>query len=91
MPQRSSAAPGWFVKVVNEVIKGLDRVAAYLDDGIVFDADPSRHVANMKDFFLNLPKHILSFPLQRLPSVPRMRMSLITPPLPPASCRMHKR
>ena len=31
MPQGSSAAPGEFVKVINEVIKGLDRVAAYLD------------------------------------------------------------
>ena len=56
MPQGSSAAPGWFVKVINEVIKGLDRFAAYLDDTIVFDADPSLHVANMK-FFLRLRKH----------------------------------
>ena len=44
MSQASSAAPGWFVKAINEVIKGLDRVAAYLDDVIVFDADPSIHV-----------------------------------------------
>ena len=28
MSQGSSAAPGWFVKVINEVIKGLDRVAS---------------------------------------------------------------
>ena len=40
MPQGSSEAPGGFVKVINEVIKGLDRVAAYLDDVIVFDAIP---------------------------------------------------
>ena len=59
MPQRCSAAPAWFVKVINEVIKGLDRVAAYLDDVIVFDADPSRHVANTKDLFLRLRKHNL--------------------------------
>ena len=56
MPQGSSSAPGWFVKVINEVIKGLDRFAAYLDDTIVFDADLSLHVANMK-FFLRLRKH----------------------------------
>ena len=59
MPQGSSAAQGWFVKVINEVIKGLDRVAAYLDDVIVFDADPPLHVTNMKDFFLRLRKHNL--------------------------------
>ena len=55
--QGRSADPGWFVKVTNEVIKGLDRVAAYLDDVIVFDADPSLHVTNMKEFFLRLRKH----------------------------------
>ena len=56
-PQGSSVSPGCFVKVINEVIKGLDRVAAYLDDVIVFEADPSLHVANMKEFFLRLGKH----------------------------------
>ena len=35
MPQGSSTVPGGFVKVINEVTKGLDRVAAYLDDVIV--------------------------------------------------------
>ena len=60
MSQGSSAAPGWFVKVINEVIKGLDRVAAYLDDVIVFDVDPSLHVASMKEFFLRLRKHNLN-------------------------------
>ena len=59
MPQGSSATPGWFVKVINEVIKGLDRVAAYLDDVIVFDADSSLHVANMIFFFLRLRQHNL--------------------------------
>ena len=28
MAQGSSAGPGWFVKVINEVVKGLDRVVA---------------------------------------------------------------
>ena len=40
MPQDSSALPGWFVKVINEVIKGLKQVVAYLDNVIVFDSDP---------------------------------------------------
>ena len=52
MPQGRSAAPGWFVKVINEVINGLDRVAVYLDDVIAFDADPSLHVVNMNESFL---------------------------------------
>ena len=41
MPQGSSASPGWLVKVINEVIKGSNQVAAYLDDVIVYDSDPS--------------------------------------------------
>ena len=45
--QGSSAPPSWFVKVIGEVIKGLKRVAAYLDDIIVFDPDPTDHVANI--------------------------------------------
>ena len=42
MPQRSSALPGWFVKVVNEVIKDLEQVAAYFDD--VIGSDPIAYV-----------------------------------------------
>lgn len=49
MPEGSSAGPGWFVKIINEVIGGLGRVAAHLDDVIVFDTDPSLHVANMNE------------------------------------------
>ena len=48
MPQGSSASPGWFVKVINEVIEGLEQVAAYLDDVIVFDSDPTAHVDTMR-------------------------------------------
>ena len=47
MSQGSNAAPGWFVKVINEVIKGLANMAAYLDDVIVFDSDPSTHVLSL--------------------------------------------
>lgn len=48
MPHGSSATPGWFVKVITEAIKGLDRVAAYLDNDIVFEANPSLQITNMK-------------------------------------------
>ena len=59
MPQGSSAAPGWFVKVINEVIKGLPNVAAHLDDVTVFDPDPASHALNIKEFFKQLTKHNL--------------------------------
>ena len=44
--QGSSAVPESFVKVINEVIRGLNRVAAYLHDVIVVDADLPPHAAN---------------------------------------------
>ena len=48
MPQGSSASPGWFVKVINEVIKHFKQVAAYLDDVIVFESDPIAHVQTIR-------------------------------------------
>ena len=51
MPQASRASPGWFDKVFNEVIKGLEQVAAYLDDVIVFDSDPTAHVKTIRALF----------------------------------------
>ena len=62
MPRGSSAAPGWFVKGINEVIEGLERVAAYLDDIIVDDADPAAHTANIRDRFERLRQHSLNLP-----------------------------
>ena len=59
MPQGSSGAPGWFVKVINEAIKSLVIVAAYLDDVIVFDPDPSAHVLTITRLFKQLRKHNL--------------------------------
>ena len=47
MPQGSNASTGWLVKIINEVIKGLEQVAAYLDDVIVSDSDPTAHVKTM--------------------------------------------
>ena len=57
MPQSSSGSPGWFVKVINEVIKGLKQVAAYLDDVIVFDSDPIAHVQTIRSLFERLREH----------------------------------
>ncbi|CAB1104650.1 unnamed protein product [Ectocarpus sp. CCAP 1310/34] len=59
MPQGSSAAPGWFCKVVNEVIKNLHGVASYLDDLIVFDDNPASHVDTMRALFERLRTHNL--------------------------------
>ena len=59
MPQDSSALPGWFVNVFNEVIKGLTQVAAYLDDVIVFDSDPVTHVRTIRPLFERLREHNL--------------------------------
>ena len=60
MPQRRSAAPRWFVKMINEVIKGLANVAAYLDDVIVLDSDPSAHVLTFTGLLKQLRKHNLN-------------------------------
>ena len=35
MPQGNTTSPGWFVKVINEVIKGLKQVEAYLDLSLI--------------------------------------------------------
>ena len=59
MPQGSNATPGWLVKVINEVIKDLERVAAFLDDVIVFDPDPAAHVANIRSLFERLREYNL--------------------------------
>ena len=65
MPQGSNEAPGWFVKVINEVIKGLANVATYLDDVIVFDSDPSVHVHTITGLFKQLRKHNLKLSLSK--------------------------
>ena len=57
MPQGSSASLVWFVKVINEVKTGLEQVAAYLDDVIVFDSDPTAHAKAMQAPFERLRKH----------------------------------
>ncbi|CAB1108262.1 unnamed protein product [Ectocarpus sp. CCAP 1310/34] len=59
MPQGSSAAPGWFCKAVDEVIKNLHGVASYLDDLIVVDDTPATHVGTMRALFERLRTHNL--------------------------------
>ena len=54
MPQDSSASPGQFVKVINEVIKDLKQGVAYLDDAIVFDSDLVAHVRTIRSLFERL-------------------------------------
>ena len=68
MPQDSSASPDWFVKVINHVIKGLAQVAAYLDDVIAFDSDPTVHV----DTIQALSERLRQTRPQALPSKARL-------------------
>lgn len=57
MPHTSSAAPGWFVKVI---LRGLANVATYFDDIIVFDSDdPCAHALNVEEFSKNLQNQVL--------------------------------
>ncbi|CAB1112268.1 unnamed protein product [Ectocarpus sp. CCAP 1310/34] len=65
MPQGSAAAPGWFCKVVNKVIKNLRSVASYLDDLIIFDETPAAHVATIRSLFERLCKHNLKLTLPK--------------------------
>ena len=44
----SSAALDWLVKVFHEVMKYLERVAANLNDTIVYDPKPTAHTANTR-------------------------------------------
>ena len=41
MPMGASQSPGWFVKVINEVINGLPGLEAYLDDVVKFGENPA--------------------------------------------------
>ena len=59
MPRGRSAAPGWFDKVINEVIKDPTNVVANLEDVIVLYPDPAAHALNIKELFKQLRKHNL--------------------------------
>ena len=60
VPQGSSASPGWFVKVINEMITDVKQVAAYIDDGIVFDSDPISQVQTIRSLFERFRQHNLT-------------------------------
>ena len=45
--------------MINEVIKDVNQVAAYLDDVIVFDSDPIAHVQTIRSLFERLREHNL--------------------------------
>ena len=79
MLQGSSVSPGWFVKVINEVIKDLNQVAAYPDDVIVFDSDPIAQVQTNRSLFERLRKHNVKLPPRRRDWVPQMSISWIVP------------
>ena len=55
-------------------MKELDRVAFYLHDVIVFDPDPTAHVANTRSLFERLQKHNQKLSLSK--------MSGLAPPTP---------
>ena len=57
MLQGSNASLGLLVKVINQVIKGVEKVAAYLDDVVVLDSDPTARVKTTRALFERLRKH----------------------------------
>ena len=60
MSQGSRASSGRLVKVINEVTKGLEQVAMYLDDVIVFHSDPSADVKTIRVLFDRLRKSAIT-------------------------------
>ena len=54
---------------INELIKGLEQVAAYLDDVIVLYSDPTAHVTTTRALLERLRKHNLKLS----PSKARLR------------------
>ena len=79
MPQGSSASPGWFVEDINEVIKGLGQVAAYLDDDIVFYFDLTAHVETWVRSSSVGASITSSYLPRRLATAPRMLIFWATP------------
>ena len=59
MPQGYAGSPGSFVRLMRQVIMGLNSVRMYLDDAIVFDPTPTQHVESIRDFLARLVEHNL--------------------------------
>lgn len=57
MPMGTNKSPGWFVKVTDEVIHGLEGVESYLADVAVFDTAPAQHMRTIRSFRECLRKH----------------------------------
>ena len=55
----ASQSSGWWMKVINEVIRHLEGVDAYLDDVVVYNGTPEEHVRSMREFFERLRRHKL--------------------------------
>ena len=50
VPMGASQSAGNFVRVINEVIQGVECVEAYLDDVVVIKETPEQHVQSMRNF-----------------------------------------
>ncbi|CAB1117548.1 unnamed protein product [Ectocarpus sp. CCAP 1310/34] len=62
MPQGANVSPSLFVKVINRVVHGLERVLLYLDDVICFDEEPLGQVLSTIRFFKRLRQYNLKLP-----------------------------
>ena len=74
--------------MINEVIKDLKQVAAYLDDVIVFHSDPIAHVQTIRSLFDRLRKHNLKL----CPSKSRLGVTdanFLGHSIPPAGLRLN--
>ncbi|CAB1118696.1 unnamed protein product [Ectocarpus sp. CCAP 1310/34] len=59
MPMGASQSSGWWMKVINEVIKNLEGVDAYLNDVVLYDKTPADHILTMRALLQRLRKHKL--------------------------------
>ncbi|CAB1099790.1 unnamed protein product [Ectocarpus sp. CCAP 1310/34] len=59
MPMDASQSSGWWMKVINAVIKNLEGVDEYLDNVVLYDKTPADHVRTMRAFLQRLRKHRL--------------------------------
>lgn len=66
IPQGSTTSPGWFIKAVNEIIKGSEQVEAHLDDEFVFDCNPTSQVKTMRALLERLRTHNLKLSPSKL-------------------------
>lgn len=46
-----AGAPGWFLRVINEAVRGLESVVAYFHDAIGCDSGPPDKITSIRAFF----------------------------------------